>query len=260
MQIFRCIISDWYKTKNNLFRPIIIVIPIIYSLFILWYVSNFKDGDIQIRTYKFYFEGLSAIIPIFVSIFAGYISLQEENAGNFIRLIMQPVSRITLYISKILLFMILTTICSILSLSTILIGLKYIFNLSNINLNLFFEGIFYIIINSLILYSIHLLISFAYGIGTSIAIGGVGFLTTCIIGLTSIGDNVWKYVPWAWGARLCQIPILKLIAPTSKNQIQKEYLVNEMSIMTLISIACFLLISLIGIVWFCRWEGRKTYE
>ena len=68
--------------------------------------------------------------------------------------------------------------------------MKYILHVEKIQYELFMQGVLLTLIGSLILITLHLFTSFAIGMGTSIAIGGIGFLISAIIGATVLGDKI----------------------------------------------------------------------
>ena len=52
------------------------------------------------------------------------------------------------------------------------------------------------------IYIWHLFLNFRFSKGASIGIGIIESLLAALM-LTGMGDVIWKYMPCAWGARLC---------------------------------------------------------
>lgn len=91
--------------------------------------------------------------------------------------------------------------------------------------------------------------------GASVAVGGAGFLIAAVCGVTSAGDRIWRFLPWAWPARLSQIPEVLL-----NNAGRSQNLWSEVWHGVLPATLLFLLFAAYVILWFDRWEGRKSYE
>lgn len=97
--------------------------------------------------------------------------------------------------------------------------------------------------------------------GASIAIGGGGFLVSAIIGATVVGDNIWQYIPWAWTVRLSQVPMLLMLNVKHAFGMELSDLYFQELMKGIIPASiCFILVTLLGLVWFNRWEGGKSYE
>jgi len=258
LDIFRCLSADWIKTKRTQIRLIFIVITITYPILMLWYFSNNK---LQYQMYNDFFMIISVALPILISLLSGLIGCQEESAGNFNVILSSTVSRTTSYLSKLLLLEFMTTISMFFSTFMLLLGMKFILHIENIHYSLFFQGSLLTIIGCLFLYEFYLFLSLAIGMGVSIALGGAGFLTTAIIGGTVVGDKIWQFIPWTWSARLSQlqvffIPGIHLPSGLSPSEFIKQQYTNALPFVILGTITLLI----VSLIWFNRWEGRKSYE
>lgn len=262
MSFLQVLSSEWVKTKRTSIRLIVFAIPIAYPVCMLWYFSKYNDPlSWQMKIYSGFFEVLIVSLPVIVSLLTGLISHQEEKAGNFVGLLAAPVSRAQLYVSKLVLLILLAIMDIFLATSLMLLGMDYILHVDNVHCGLFLQGALLSVIGSLILFSMHIFISFAYGMGASIAIGGGGFLISAIIGATVVGDDIWPFIPWAWAVRLSKIPILLMPEAKLADGIQpSELFLQELVKGIMPSIICFVLVTIGGIMWFNRWEGNKSYE
>ena len=246
------------KTKRTQIRLIFIVITIIYPIFMLWYCLNNK---LQYQIYDAFFMVISIFLPVLVSLSSGLIGDAEESAGNFSIILSSTVCRTTSYLSKLLLLEIMTTISMFISTFILLFGMKFILHIENIQYGLFFQGSLLTIISCLFLYVFYLFLSFNFGMGASISLGGAGFLIAALMGTTSLGDKVWLFIPWTWSARLskipeCLIPGIPLSAGAVTAKVPMWLYGRYLPFVILITI--MLLIA--SLVWFNRWEGRKSYE
>lgn len=258
LNIFRCLSAEWMKTKRTQIRLIFIVITITYPIFMLWYCSNNK---LQYKIYDAFFMVISIFLPVLVSLSSGLIGDAEESAGNFSIILSSTVCRTTSYLSKLLLLEIMTTISMLFSTFILLIGMKFILHIENIQYGLFFQGSLLTIIGCIFLYVFYLFLSFAFGMGVSISLGGVGFLIAALMGTTSIGDKVWLFIPWTWSARLSKIPECFIPEiPLSTGVVTSEFstLLYGRYLPFVILVTIMLLIA--SLAWFSKWEGRKSYE
>ncbi|MNW64329.1 hypothetical protein D3C74_426070 [compost metagenome] len=114
---------------------------------------------------------------------------------------------------------------------------------------------------SLALCVLHLFLALAFGLGASVGAGGAGLLVAAIIGTTSIGEAIWPCVPWSWPARLAGLPALAMPGlPLPEGFALSRFLQDELIRGLVPACMVFLLASVCSILWFCRWEGRKSYE
>lgn len=252
--MFRILSSDWLKTKRTAYRTIFFLLPPSVALVSLWYLSvHQRTSAAQANAYTLFFDLWTILIPFLTGLLAGILSSQEEQAGNFNGLLGTSVSRISIFFGK-LLFLVLTTATS-LFLSDILFvaGLVSFLHISGLQAVVFLEGAILTLLGGLPLYVLHLWLSFTFGMGASISVGGAGLLIAAVCGLTSAGDHIWRFLPWAWPARLSQIPETFLVPSLSKSVAG-----NWTGI--LLTILLFVLSTGCAAIWFCRWEGRKSYE
>ncbi|KDE49233.1 lantibiotic ABC transporter permease [Geobacillus sp. CAMR12739] len=262
MSFLRILSSEWIKTKRTAIRMMIIITPIIYSLFMVWYFSHYRTPMFwQVKIYQGFFEVMAVSLPIIISLLTGLMSYQEEKAGSFMNILTGPVSKIKWYVGKLTLLIFIA--CADILLATILMlfGMKYVLKVVHIHYHLFLQGAILSIVGSLILFSMHLFISFAFGMGASIAVGSGGFLISALIGATSLGDHIWSYIPWSWAVRLSQFPILMM--PEVKQTLGVQ-LLNSYSLSlwegTAYALLGFIIVTIIGSIWFHRWEGNKPHE
>ncbi|WP_269462740.1 lantibiotic immunity ABC transporter MutG family permease subunit [Paenibacillus baekrokdamisoli] len=173
----------------------------------------------------------------------------------------QRASRLLIYFGKLLQ---LTLLCAAVLLSAILIlllGMNLALRIEHIEYGLFLQGGTLALTGALSLLPLHLFLSLAYGQGASIGAGCGGFLIAGMIGTTTIGDAIWQFVPWAWSVRLSWNPILFMpnLSLGKTIQLAEVYQQNMDKGLAPVLI-CFLFLTLLGIVWFGKWEGRKSYE
>lgn len=250
--MLRILSSDWLKTKRTAYRTILFLLPPAVALVALWYLSvHRRTSAFQANAYTLFFDLWTILIPILVGLLAGIIGSQEEQAGNFNGLLGTSIPRVFILSGK-LLFLILTMAVG-LFLSDLLFvaGLALFLHVSGVQIAVFLEGAFLTLLGSLALCVLHLWLSFVSGPGASVSAGGAGFLIAGICGITSAGDRIWLFLPWTWPARLSQIPVPPSLLESSSGGDWAGVL--PAIFLFILSLAC-------ALAWFCRWEGRRSYE
>lgn len=254
-QFLRCLRADIQKTKRTSFMWLHLLIPFIYAgVFLLYFYS--KDPS-PFDLYQSYMTLMAVALPFLISIMCGTAAQLEEQAGKFQVLLGATSVKLTPYVSKIALLLMMNAAAVFLAIAVYLAGLTFVLKVPDLPYALFLEGGAWLFAGCVTLYMIYFLISCAFGIGASVLLGGAGFLMTALMN-TGLGDAIWKYNPWAWGIRLSGLAEIRYFG-----KIDAEYMPlfdREMNtgiyIMTFVIMAVFIT----SILWFIRWEGRKANE
>jgi len=253
--------SEWIKTRRTPIRWIVFLAPLIFAAFVIGYYSlRTISTDIQASIYQVFFGVWTIIIiPFGSGLIPGLMIQQEESAGGFNGLLGSKSPRQKLYLGK-LTILILSATGSIMAATILLVlGFNVLLKLP-ISWPIFIAGAIMAAIGTIPLLAIQLWISFAWGMGASIGIGGAGLLISALMG-TSLGDEVWQFVPWAWPIRLSMLPGGYLIYEPGKDILTNTgILINQAIIGIMISLMFFSVVLFGGLHWFKRWEGRKEYE
>lgn len=252
MTIVNVLSSELIKIKRTLFHVVVAAIPIMIPSCIIFYILLQSVETIEeIKVYQYFFELTGIALPIIISLLVGIQANEEEKANQFINILSNSISRTYVYTGK-LLFIILHLILSLfISTFVLILGMTYILKIEEISYLLFLQGTSLLVLGMLALIPIYFFASFCFGFGSSLALGGVGFLTAAIVGGTMLGDAIWIYIPWAWSIRLTQVPILRLLSSSIEVSLIQQ---------SLLAFGGFLILSLFVYFWFLRWEGRQAYE
>jgi len=260
----KILISEWLKAKRTPVRWISFLTPVVFTVLIVWYFSlRTITTDSQILIFEAFFEVWTAlVIPLGAGLIPGIMIHQEELAGGFNGLLGSKLPRRNLYLGKITMLILLASISTLLAVLTYIAGLSFILNIY-ISWPAFIIAAIMAIIGTLPLLALHLWISFAWGMGASIGIGGGGILIAALMA-TSVGDKIWQFVPWAWPVRLSGLAgAYFLFLPDMKlppEAINPGIIVNQ-AIKGLIPAALLFVILLTGgLIWFKKWEGRKITD
>jgi len=258
MKFIRILHADWMKTKHTAIRLIAYITPIAYSIIMIMYN---KHNKLQIQNYATFFNAMAIILPLGIALISTLICQQEENAGSFNGLLSIPASRASIYMSKLIMLISIIAIDILVSTIIMILGSKFILQLEFNNYSLFILGALLMIFGSIVICSFDLLISLRFGMGASIGIGSLGVLIVAIVGLTPVGDSFWQFVLWTFQARLSELPGLFMPgANIPINTLPSQYFYEQIERGTWSVIIFFILITILGVIWFGRWEGKKTYE
>ena len=155
-------------------------------------------------------------------------------------------SRTSMYIGKLLSLL----LCASLSLVILQSSFLMFFNYQEFY-DLILESVL-MIIGVVPLYLIHLVISLRFGSGASI---GLGFFETLIalLAVTSMGDNIWYYLPSSWPSRLCGLYFVDKIS--GENSFYFEFFKWSLVATPIIVVMLFG-----SLIWFNKWNGRTNME
>lgn len=262
MDLMRSIISEWMKTKRTAFRYIVVLVPILFSILVLAYISVYKiDYTFQIKVYELYFETIGIGLLMIAGILTVINVMGEDSAGEFRRLLIVPLSRNTIYLGKLFMIILITIIDMLVSVGILLIGIKFIYPGAYIQYGVFLEGTIFTTIASLFLYGLYLIISMQFGIGLTMQITVGGTVLGALM-QTGLGDKVWQFIPWAWPSRIGIMPVCKFEGLTKfynvNNVFLKKSFIEEVTKGMPIAVISFLIICIIGVIWFKKWEGIKS--
>lgn len=259
--MIRLLASEWLRTKRTAVRWLTFGMPVIFALCATAYVAVHPGS-----TEQFVFEGFFTIwtviiIPIGVGVLSGFIVQEEELAGNFIGVLGSGVSRTRVYLGKFLLLFFCLTACTFTAVMILCIGMNTA-GPSGASVGLFLAAGALAAVGTLPMLAVHLWVSFVWGMGASIGISMGGLLMAALFGITSLGEKFWPFVPWAWPVKLGMLPgvyYLKESGTIKASEITSRLVQTGMTVSAAAAAGlCIFLIG--GILWFHRWEGRKSYE
>ncbi len=258
--------SEWLKTKRTAVRWLTFCMPVVYGLLIIGYVAlRGIDENTQMLVFQSFFEGWTAfIIPLGAGILSGFIVHQEELAGSFNGFLSSKVSRHSLYLGKLSILILTMTASTFIATVVLCVGLNVVFPGVLIGWPIFIAAAILVVIGTIPLLALHLWASFAWGMGASIGISIGGLLMAALVGATSLGNKIWQFIPWAGPVRLAkQAGAYLQFTPdmqVAPEIISSGFVLNQLAT-GLVAVAVCLVAALIGgIVWFNKWEGRKSYE
>ncbi|WP_242841096.1 lantibiotic immunity ABC transporter MutG family permease subunit [Clostridium akagii] len=256
MTFIKILSAEWLKTKRTPMRWVVFLAPIIFSIFFLGYFSLKKiTPTIQISIFQMFFGTFATmVIPIVVGLISGFIIYEEELAGSFNGFLGCKLSRLSLYLGKLIMLIMLTSASIIIATFVLVVGLTFFMNIK-VSWMIFIRAALLMEIGTIPLLAFNLWLSLAFGMSASLGFGSAGIVISGIVAI--VGDKVWQFVIWSWPERLSRVQMFYLPNGGIKSH---TYIFHE----TIKGIApvtgSFILILALGLIWFNKWEGRKSYD
>ncbi|CAB3391602.1 lantibiotic immunity ABC transporter MutG family permease subunit [Kyrpidia spormannii] len=261
MNLFR---AEWLKTKRTPIRWLTFFTPFLFVALMMGYFSlKAQTANVQISIFEVFFETWTVLaIPLGAGILSGFMIHQEAFAGSFHGFLGSQWPRRHLFLGKFSILVFLASTSTFMATLALIVGFDFISGVA-IAWPIFVMAAILAMIGTLPLLAFHYWISFAWGFGASIGIGGVGLLIAALMA-TGLGDQVWPFVPWAWPVRLSMLAgayLLDLLGMDFPPEIVSSGFVIGQIIKGLIPAAVLFVIMLVGgMIWFNRWEGRTIHE
>lgn len=255
MLLFRSIQADFQKMKRTSFMWLHLFIPVICSIILILYLNGREQNQYQL--YRTFTEVIAISLPFLIGILCGMTASLEERAGKFQVLLGSTFPKITAFISKVLMLIILNIFSISLAMIIYIIGLTFVLEVPNLSYSIFITGGAWLVASCIVLYLLYFFISCKFGMGASVLLGGAGLLMTALMN-TGLGDAIWKYNPWAWGIRLSGLNGIIHFKEFSEKL--RPLLIHEMTNGTYLATIGIIMIFIACLIWFHKWEGNRTFE
>lgn len=247
--LYRVLKSDFLKMKHSVFYRIHFLTPITGLVLFLSYYSFSKWSPTS--KVQGYIEVLAIAFPLLISIVCSFAVEQEALAGNFKELLSTEYGRSKAFISKVCMLLICGFCSTVLAVGGFAAGFHLMLKQNEFPLSFYCEISLIIFGCQIFIYILHLLLSFRFSKGVSIGVGITESLLAALM-ITGLGDIIWKFIPCAWGARLCDYFLAYKFKPNYFNVIQADAKMGSA-----ICISLTLIGVIISLIWFSFYEGRK---
>ncbi|MCI9079020.1 MAG: ABC transporter permease subunit [Lachnospiraceae bacterium] len=243
MDLIYAVRSEQEKTKHTPFWAIHFCIPVIGALLFLAYYFQYASTA-DSKKLKMILEITTTFFPLLISVIAGLNVALEEKASHFQTLLAVPcryknmLAKLTyLYGSGIfaLFFLFLLFV----------IGIHLLGMADTVQFGTLTGAVIGIAFCNLIIYILHLFLSFKSGLGLSL-FWGVFESLQCILYSNIRLKGIARYIPFAWS--------MNWIRDTLDQQLF-SYGTEKIWIALLTAGGL-----LLALLWFSHWEGRKNYE
>lgn len=243
MTIIREFFSNFTKIKRTSIILLHLLVPIVITTLFLFYYAF--AGYHIIHDVRLFFVILQICYPIFVSIVVPILINLDRNINNIQNALGLVESRRSVYLGKLLFLLFLSGTSMIIYELCFYVGVNFFLDIGIIHFGLY-SAIFYIFLfSNLFLYLLHVPIAFRFGSSISVFLGISG---TILAGFfeNAIGDKIWPIIPWEWGVRFL------------KNYFDFSSVPIFWGVICLIIITVIVLV--LSILWFSRWEGKVIQE
>lgn len=241
MKLYSSVRSELMKLKHTSFWAIHIVIPILGAALFIFYFLLYDSVDSDKRL-KLIMELIAMSFPLLISIIAGLNLLQEEKASYF-----QNVLAVSNRSDKFLSKLIVLYGAGAISLSALtaffILGISLAGKAETIQIGLLVKAVLGIAVGNLIIYILHLFLSFKFGIGISL-FWGVFETLQCIMYSNIELHGITRLIPFSWAVNLMH------------DMLDRSGNIMEFAVILLLTVVVLIL----TLIWFNNWEGRKNYE
>ncbi|MDE5415304.1 MULTISPECIES: lantibiotic immunity ABC transporter MutG family permease subunit [Alkalihalobacterium] len=255
LEFIRCFLAEFKKRKRSLFLVLHLIVPLSLSGALIVYMLGRSDTLSAAASYKIFFELIGVGTPVIIAIICGMVADSEGDAGNFQNMIGRTRSKIVTFISQISMMLVSYWFAILLTITIYVFGIQYMVGIEGIDFTVFLWAGLIFSLTVVFQYFFYHMIAYKHGVGITSIFGFAGLIIAALA-MTTIGDNIWPYLPWAWGDRFIE----QLIVIPQLNGI---VISDQFNLVVRGSITAFLLTTMIilwSMVWFNRWSNRKTID
>ncbi|QYN52583.1 lantibiotic immunity ABC transporter MutG family permease subunit [Lactobacillus panisapium] len=219
---------------------------IIFPLLIGIYYGSRKNLTTSANMVDMFNTILALISPLAISIVVSVVFDREEKAGNFQNWLTQPMSKGKTIMGQLIYYWLLYVIEVIGTNLIYYLVLTAVYHVTGISfLKLFSLSIVFAVLGFL-QYEFAELVSLKWNIGGSLILGFFGSVIS-MLGVTSLFDLVWPFIPWAWQSRLTVFWRLNIPA---------DY-VKMATLSYLVPVILTAILSWLIFRYFNHWQGTK---
>lgn len=219
---------------------------IIFPLLIGIYYGSRKNLTTSANMVDMFNTILALISPLAISIVVSVVFDREEKAGNFQNWLTQPMSKGKTIMGQLIYYWLLYVIEVIGTNLIYYLVLTAVYHVTGISfLKLFSLSVVFAVLGFL-QYEFAELVSLKWNIGGSLILGFFGSVIS-MLGVTSLFDLVWPFIPWAWQSRLTVFWRLNIPA---------DY-VKMATLSYLVPVILTAILSWLIFRYFNHWQGTK---
>lgn len=219
---------------------------IIFPLLIGVYYGSRKNLTTSANMVDMFNTILALISPLAISIVVSVVFDREEKAGNFQNWLTQPMSKGKTIMGQLIYYWLLYVIEVIGTNLIYYLVLTAVYHVTGISfLKLFSLSIVFAVLGFL-QYEFAELVSLKWNIGGSLILGFFGSVIS-MLGVTSLFDLIWPFIPWTWQSRLTVFWRLNIPA---------DY-VKMATLSYLVPVILTAILSWLIFRYFNHWQGTK---
>jgi len=248
-KILLCNLLQKTQYKLNYYFVIIlhILVPLVISLLLAGYFSfqNYTAKDMR----KAYMEVITMVYPILVA-FDVFILFQiDKKEKEFQGILSNEANRRSLHICNVLALLLYSFIGVVIGFLSFEFGISIYLKVPaslqwmlRIAVVLFFANA--------PLYLLQYMICYGFGSGYELILGMIGTILNPMM-TYSVGDKLWKLIPWSYGTRISLCYHKWLNDRSLFSTVQQSF---EEDMLLVFGVCCFLILGFC--LWGNRWEGQ----
>lgn len=219
---------------------------IIFPLLIGVYYGSRKNLTTSANMVDMFNTILALISPLAISIVVSVVFDREEKAGNFQNWLTQPMSKGKTIMGQLIYYWLLYVIEVIGTNLIYYLVLTAVYHVTGISFFKLFSLSIVFAVLGFLQYEFAELVSLKWNIGGSLILGFFGSVIS-MLGVTSLFDLVWPFIPWAWQSRLTVFWRLNILA---------DY-VKMATLSYLVPVILTAILSWLIFRYFNHWQGTK---
>lgn len=237
------------KLHRSMLLYLHLIILVIFPLLMGVYYGSRKNLTTPANMVDTFNTMWALITPLAISIVVSVVFDREEKAGNFQNWLTQPISKGKTIMGQLIYYWLLYVIEVIGTNLIYYLVLTAVYHVTGISfLKLFSLSIVFAVLGFL-QYEFAELVSLKWNIGGSLILGFFGSVIS-MLGVTSLFDLVWPFIPWAWQSRLTVFWRLNIPA---------DY-VKMATLSYLIPMILTVIFSWLIFRYFNNWQGTKNSD
>lgn len=237
------------KLHRSMLLYLHLITLVIFPLLMGVYYGSRKNLTTPANMVNMFNTILALISPLAISIVVSVVFDREEKAGNFQNWLTQPMSKGKTIMGQLIYYWLLYVIEVIGTNLIYYLVLTAVYHVTGISfLKLFSLSIVFAVLGFL-QYEFAELVSLKWNIGGSLILGFFGSVIS-MLGVTSLFDLVWPFIPWAWQSRLTVFWRLNIPA---------DY-VKMATLSYLIPMILTVIFSWLIFRYFNNWQGTKNSD
>lgn len=235
--------SEQIKLKHTLFWAIHLCLPVIGALlFVIYYLLYDSTTDDQ--KLKMILELTATIFPLLISVIVSMNVKLEEKASHFQTLLAAP-NRHKILLAKLAYLYDAGIIALFFLFLLFVLGIQLFGITDSVQLMTLIKAVVGIAFGNLIIYILHLFLSFKFGLGLSL-FWGVFESMQCILYSNIELKGIARYIPFAWSMNWVRDILNHQLFSRRAEKIWIVALTIGGLLLTLL--------------WFSHWDGRENYE
>lgn len=237
------------KLHRSMLLYLHLIILVIFPLLMGVYYGSRKNLTTPANMVDTFNTMGALITPLAISIVVSVVFDREEKAGNFQNWLTQPISKGKTIMGQLIYYWLLYVIEVIGTNLIYYLVLTAVYHVTGISfLKLLSLSIVFAVLGFL-QYEFAELVSLKWNIGGSLILGFFGSVIS-MLGVTSLFDLVWPFIPWAWQSRLTVFWRLNIPA---------DY-VKMATLSYLIPMILTVIFSWLIFRYFNNWQGTKNSD